>query len=997
MIQSPATSHSVDSLKEHSPLIRLNAGVQYYAWGDTWFIPSLLGIENPGNRPYAELWMGAHPDLPSTAVIGDRQVRLDELIEASPQEMLGQPVTDRFAGKLPYLLKILSAAVPLSIQVHPTKEQAEKGFARENAAGIALSADNRNYKDDNHKPELIVALTDFYALRGFRPLAEIAQVLRDVPEFRGLMPEFQPTSASLKSLYQRIMTLPQREVDSLVGPLVDRLIEADHQMRFSRSDREYWVLRADREFSHAGRRDRGIFSVYLLNLIQLRPGEALYLPSGILHAYLEGSGVELMANSNTVLRGGLTRKHVDSPELLENVIFEGEPAEILRPEQIERTPEWAYKTPAAEFQLGRVDLAEDQPYHSGSQHSADIVVVTRLLSGTRVTVSSGSQRFDLGQGNCFLAPFGIPYSLNATGAATLYRATVPLQQPSSSQHIPLFRGRAPAALAFGTSGLRGLVSDITDLEAYINTRGFLEYLFEMNEVENGQAVCIAGDLRPSTDSAQRSIMRAVARAVEDTGLMVENLGKIPTPALAYYAIGRGRPSIMITGSHIPFDRNGIKFNKSSGEVLKEDEPGILTVVARVRRREYIRPADESLFQDDGMFKRGSSRPLPPVVQNARRAYIERYLDFCPPDGLAGKRIVVFEHSAVGRDLVVDLLRKLGAEVHPVGRSDEFIAIDTEDITEERLGQLQQIADQVSRDHGAVDALVSTDGDSDRPLLCGIDSQGKVRFFGGDLLGIVVAEYLQADSVSVPISANDAVDRQMARRGVTVTKTKIGSPHVIAAMRSAHAAGKHRVIVGWEANGGFLTGSTIRSERGTTLEALPTRDAALPLLAALYAAVERNCSLVELFAQLPPRFSKAGLIDQFPQETSLALVRRFSPSDLHIVQVDFDGDSVTVLRSDGLRQPASEAVAKEQHAIGQELETFFHRQLGFDQIVRINTLDGVRIYFQSGDIAHIRPSGNAPQLRIYAVADTQARANQIVNAALREPDGVLRRLEAAIKG
>ncbi len=499
----------------------------------------------------------------------------------------------------------------------------------------------------------------------------------------------------------------------------------------------------------------------------------------------------------------------------------------------------------------------------------------------------------------------------------------------------LFRGAHPTALNFGTSGLRGLVSDITDLEAYINTRGFLDFL----GVRDG-VVALAGDLRPSTDR----ILVAVARAIEDAGARVDYVGKIPTPALTYYALERDQPSVMVTGSHIPFDRNGIKFNKPSGEVLKEDEPGILASVAKVRDAEYQRTPDESTFDDDGMLEQ--SRPLPPVNGDGSEHYLSRYLDFFPASGLVGKRIVVFQHSAVGRGLLVEILTRLGASVIPTRRSETFIPIDTEDITAERLSELQQMAD----DEGGADAIVSTDGDSDRPLVAGVDPGGTVRFIGGDVLGIIVAKYLGADAVAIPISANDAVDLALEN----VTKTKIGSPYVVKAMQEARGD----AVVGWEANGGFLTGSTIEKD-GRTLRPLPTRDAILPILCALYASVEKKCSLSELVAELPPRFSKAGLIDDFPRDTSLEILRRFTPGDFA--------------------------------AIAGALSKFFTRELGFGQIEDINTIDGLRIYFSNGDIAHIRPSGNAPQLRIYAVADTEARADAIVEAALQEPNGILRRL------
>jgi len=501
-----------------------------------------------------------------------------------------------------------------------------------------------------------------------------------------------------------------------------------------------------------------------------------------------------------------------------------------------------------------------------------------------------------------------------------------------------FRGRTPTALTFGTSGLRGLVTDITDLEAYINTRGFLDHAGA-----RAGSVVVAGDLRPSTDR----ILVAVARAIEDAGCTVDYLGKVPTPALAYYAISKNRPSVMVTGSHIPFDRNGIKFNMPDGEVLKDDEAGILRAVAAERATEYARSPDDSSFADDGGLR--ETKPLPPVNADGVELYRRRYLDFFPANGLQGRRIIVFEHSAVGRELLADVLMRLGADVVATARSETFVPIDTEDITAGRLAELQAMVDA----EGPADAIVSTDGDGDRPLVAAPDQQGRVRFFGGDLLGLVVAKYLGADAVALPISANDAVDLELD----CVTRTRIGSPYVVEAMRAA----KGERVVGWEANGGFLTGSPI-TRNGRTLDPLPTRDAVLPILCALFACAEKGCSLTGLFDALPPRFGKAGLIDGFPREDSLAIIDRYTPGDLG--------------------------------SIAAQLARFFTPERGFDAITDINTIDGLRIYFANGDIAHIRPSGNAPQLRVYAVANTQARAEAIVAMALAEPDGILRSLAAA---
>jgi len=976
-------------------LIPLQPTVQHYAWGDPNFIPALLGKENADGRPWAELWMGAHPDAPSGAVLGGKVIPLDRLLEAASEEILHPTVAARFGRRLPFLFKVLAAAAPLSLQAHPSKRNAEEGFARETQAGLSLDAPGRNYRDANHKPELIVALTDFYGLRGFRPVSEIAREIQTVPQLREMEPDFRPTTGSLRALYAKLMDLPPDRTKALLTPLVEHLSDENRRKPFTKADREFWLLRADQTCSGQGHRDPGLFSFYLLNLVHLRPGEGMYLPAGILHAYLEGAGMELMANSNNVLRGGLTTKHIDVPELLRNVTFRDAETEIIHARRLAGTQEWVYPTPAEEFELSRIELDQHSSYSSRPEHPVEILIVLAPQPDQPIAVRADAETRTFKRGQVVLVPHGIAYELSAVGPATVFKATVPLRARAGQElDEPLmFRGRSPAALAFGTSGLRGLVSDITDLEAYINTRGFLEFLLQIGDVSSGQHVSLAGDLRPSSDGTERSIMRAVARAIGDAGLSIDNAGKLPTPALTSHAMQQGRPSIMVTGSHIPFDRNGIKFNKSTGEVLKTDEPAILQAVSRVRRTEYSRDRQESLFGDDGMFKDQHRPELPRPNSQPRRDYLARYLQFFPENALKGQRIVFYQHSAVGRDLFVELLTTLGAQAIPMGRSESFVPIDTEAISTEQLELLQRLADQACQHHGPIDAILSTDGDSDRPLVAGIDAQAKLRFFGGDLLGIVVADFLKADAVVVPISVNDAVDHWALDRNIAVRKTRIGSPYVIDTMRQVAAGGAARVV-GWEANGGFLTGTDIERD-GRVLKALPTRDAALPLLAALCSAKQHAVSLTELFAKLPRRFSKAGLIDNFPPETSRNLVRKFSALNPEILEVEFTDAGVNLHHADGKIEVANGDAAAAYESARLELEHFFGPKDGFGRVTRINSLDGVRVWFANGDIAHVRPSGNAPQLRIYAVAGSLERADQIVALGLQEPDGILRRLELAV--
>jgi phosphomannomutase len=553
-----------------------------------------------------------------------------------------------------------------------------------------------------------------------------------------------------------------------------------------------------------------------------------------------------------------------------------------------------------------------------------------------------------------------------------------------------FLDHAPTALAFGTSGLRGLVKDITDLEAYVNVRGGLQYLLDCGDIRAGARVVLAGDLRPSSDR----IMRACAHAIVDLGCQVENSGKVPTPALVSHCLRSKRAGVMVTGSHIPFDRNGIKINRSVGEVLKTDEPGITREVERVRSAEYGKTAEASPFDAAGMLKRPAD--LPAVDAGAEEGYVRRFAGSFAPGGLSGLRVLVYQHSAVGRDLLPRILRELGADVCTAARSETFVPIDTENIADSELDRLEKLAVAAEAD-GPLDAIVSTDGDSDRPLVVAVLRAGdvaagarRVRFLSGDLLGIVVAEYLGADAAAVPISSNDAVERRMKERGVLLRTSKIGSPYVVAALNELQAACTHKRIVGWEANGGFLTQSDLPLAAGM-LPGLPTRDSTLPILANLFAAHEQGIGLAALWAKLPARFGRAGLCDNVPVAVSQAILARLLPAD-GPGDVTFDTGGVHGAPAPGEAKVALPAAAADGWLQRKAtLEKFFKPALGFDAVVRINVLDGVRVFFKNGDVAHVRPSGNAPQLRIYANSDSQARADQIVEAALQEPAGILRQM------
>lgn len=958
--------------------IVLAPGFQNYAWGDPAFIPRLFGLQATG-QPFAEAWFGAHPALPSLADVDGRRLPLDRLLAEAPATILGPEVAGRFAG-LPFLFKVLAAAYPLSIQVHPSLVQAVSGFRRENAAGLALQDPNRNYRDPNAKPELFVALTQFQALCGFREVDEIAAGMDGVPELSALLPGWRRTSNPLRSLLSAYFDLSDEKVCPALARWVRRLAES----RPLPDSVEAWIVEADRIFAVDGQPDRGLFFFLLLNLVTLEPGQGMFLSAGTPHAYLRGAGIEVMANSDNVLRAGLTTKHLDARELMSNLRFESLRPQVLGA-SIREGADATYATPADSFELHQVNVGiTATPERTAS--GPELLFFLGDAQASSVEVMCSPTATSLPPAGCCLIPHGTRYSLRATGTGRVLRVSVPAPSP-----LKEFRGRPVRPLAFGTSGLRGLITDITDLEAYVNTRGFLDYLVSVGEALPGTPVAVAGDLRPSTDSPERSILRAVVRAVTDAGCLVAHCGRIPTPAVTAYGLFKNSPSIMVTGSHIPFDRNGIKFNRSRGEILKDDEAPILRAVEVARRAEYDRPADESLFADDGMF-RLPAPPMAPVDTEARERYLRRYLDFFPPRALAGMRVAVYEHSAVGAATLVEILRGLGAEVFPFGRSAEFVAIDTEDISEARLREMQVLVDKARAQFGVLHAVLSTDGDSDRPLLLEIVEDGRVKFFTGDRLGIVTAEYLGAESLAVPVTATDAIDHHFENKNVQRIRTRVGSPYVIAA--AAQLQGRH--CVGWEANGGFFTFSEIE-RNGRRLSPLPTRDAMLPLLAALHTACERRVRLGDVFAALPARHGAAGLIDGVSPDKSRALVAAIASAEPGIVAAIFGPGRPHIIDAGGEEIRASGDVARRLESLRSWIASHVGAPQGFGAIARIEFLDGMRALFDNRDVVHIRPSGNAPQLRVYALADSEERARAIVAMAIREPDGVLHSLLAEARG
>lgn len=390
--------------------------IQFYAWGSTSAIPGLLNKENPSGKPWAELWMGAHSKAPSWVSCEGQRQSLIDWIRQYPHDILGRKISERFHNKLPYLFKVLAAAKPLSIQAHPDLAQAKEGFERENKQNISLDAAMRNYKDDNHKPECILAVSKFYALYGFRTISEIVGLITTACPV-GLSRELDhlktmPDSHGLKKFYTALMTMDPAKQKRVVDEAVQNIDKIYDQ------DSAIWMKKLSEEYPS----DIGILSPILLNLICLEPGQALFLPAGELHAYLAGLGIELMANSDNVLRGGLTAKHIDLPELLKVVNFEPHPVELLETKDCGAN-EKLFITPADEFVLSLITVSEEKSYISSTHRSADIL----LCSGGEATMQDTGTKnsIHIKKGDSVLIPAAVK-AYKISGNAGFYKAAVPL-------------------------------------------------------------------------------------------------------------------------------------------------------------------------------------------------------------------------------------------------------------------------------------------------------------------------------------------------------------------------------------------------------------------------------------------------------------------------------------------------------------------------------------------------------------------------------------------
>ena len=457
-------------------------------------------------------------------------------------------------------------------------------------------------------------------------------------------------------------------------------------------------------------------------------------------------------------------------------------------------------------------------------------------------------------------------------------------------------------VAFGTSGVRGLVTQMSDEICAAYTQAFLTVLKQSYDFDS---VAIGIDLRPSSPQ----IAQACAATIEANGLKIDFCGELPTPALAYYAQEQGIPAIMVTGSHIPFDRNGMKFYRPDGEISKADELAMINL-----------PLE--------MANKTISAPRLSINPKAIIDYENRYLDFFPADILSGMKLGFYQHASVARDVLKNILEKLGAQVVSMDRTEVFVPIDTEAVSDED----KQRGKNWSQQYG-FDAILSTDGDGDRPLIA--DENG--HWLRGDLVGLITSGYLGIQQIAIPVSCNTAIE--LSGSFDQVKRTKIGSPYVIAAMESLDSEQGH--IAGFEANGGFLLANDIETQ-GKKITSLATRDAALPIIAVLAAAQKSSAKLSDLLLSLPKRYTDSDRLQNFPTQLSQSLLASWA------------------------NDPNS-----------------FGKLLGpeYSEISACDLTDGLRLSFSNQDIIHIRASGNAPELRCYCESSDYQKAQDMTQMVL----------------
>jgi phosphomannomutase len=595
-----------------------------------------------------------------------------------------------------------------------------------------------------------------------------------------------------------------------------------------------------------------------------------------------------------------------------------------------------------------------------------------------------------------------------------------------------YRLKNHKALKFGTSGLRDIDEKLTDMQIYISTKGFLNYLKSIpahkGGVKEGTKIAVAGDFRPTTPR----IFLSVGLGIIDSGFLIDYCGRIPTPVVSLWGFYNKIPSIMVTASHNPYGQNGVKFIKPNSEVMKDEEKIILDEINKVREIEYKKSWKESLFDKNGFLKDFSdiydsyhrflilksriSLNDENINHFPSENYIERYKKSFG-NILDNEKIVFYEQTSVGREIVPKIFRELGAHIISVGRVDEtkeFVPVDTEDMKQHILEKMAMFAVENNSF-----TAITLDGDSDRPAILFIkrDKEGKPRykdgkpdyyFIKGDKLNVIACIFLKPHFVAAPISVSHKPMELLKKYGMHVKLTKVGSPHVIKEMSDRYNENSELILYGFEANGGGMLGSKKVFSDNRELHALPTRDPVFPLICLFALAKSKDMHIEELVEEIfSGEFEShtySGLVEnlsgvsvtegceRYDSDTGKNLIKSFSPNHNEIIEVDYTSDIVCNDYNGNIliiEKNTRDNLIK----IRDTVIKYIHDIIGdySIKIVRINYLDGIKIYLSNSEILHFRPSGNASQFRVYAESNNEERSFEIINRAIKPRTGVIIRL------
>jgi mannose-6-phosphate isomerase len=387
---------------------------RHYEWGGKSFLPQLMHVDNASGKPFAEYWMGAHPSAPAILETNEGNFALDQLIQENKIQYLGAKTADRF-NSLPYLFKILDVEKMLSIQVHPSKSNAVIGFEKEQRAGIPIDAPNRNYKDQNHKPEVMVALSDFWLLHGFMPATTLKERLENLLPLQSLLPIFGQEDYA--GLYSYFMRLHQEAADAILKPLLELAVEEVAAGKVEKSHPHWWANKYYGGIVPEANIDKGILSIYILNIVQVPKYQGVFQGAGLLHAYLEGQNIELMANSDNVLRGGLTPKHIDIEELIQHIQFEPTHPNILKGDEI-NSFEIQFPCPVPDFGLTKIAISVGETY----TNKTDSFEMFLVMQGAAII-----NGIEFQAGELAAVKAGDLYEVQQTGSETavLFKSFVP--------------------------------------------------------------------------------------------------------------------------------------------------------------------------------------------------------------------------------------------------------------------------------------------------------------------------------------------------------------------------------------------------------------------------------------------------------------------------------------------------------------------------------------------------------------------------------------------